>query len=151
MKSEQVSERLTRLTDAYLDQAIERDLFEERKAALLFERQAVTERIGDLQENRMSVPDELQKFIELAGDAYSLYQMALPDKRRRLVKTVTSNFSCYEKTLDFAFKEPFQAVASRFVYSSGGPPKAVHRTLDLLIQNVLTALTNAPELSETIS
>ena len=69
---EQVSERLTRLTDAYLDQAIERALFEERKAALLFERQAITERIKDLQENRVSVPDELQKFIELAGDAYSL-------------------------------------------------------------------------------
>ena len=33
VKVQQVTERLSRLTDAYLDQAVERDLFEERKAA----------------------------------------------------------------------------------------------------------------------
>jgi DNA invertase Pin-like site-specific DNA recombinase/uncharacterized Zn finger protein (UPF0148 family) len=143
VKHEQVSERLRRLTDAYLDQAIERDLFEERKASLLFERQAVTERMKDLSENRTSIPDELQNFIELAHDAYSLYQMALPDKKRRLVQMVTSNFFCREKTLDFAMKEPFQAVASRSVYSNGGPPKAVHGTLDLLIKNICAVLPSA--------
>lgn len=134
VKVQQVSERLTRLTDAYLDQAIERDLFEEHKATLLFERQAITERFKELSENRTSVPEELQKFIELAGDAYSLYQMALPDKKRRLLKMLTSNFSCREKTLDFAFKEPFREVARREKSASGGPPKAVGRTLDDLLE-----------------
>jgi hypothetical protein len=33
---------------------------------------------------------------------------------------VTSNFSCREKTLDFAFKEPFQAVADREKSTNGG-------------------------------
>src|SRR5262249_19642988 len=41
VKREQVTERLNRLTDAYLDQALERDLFETRKTALLMERRAI--------------------------------------------------------------------------------------------------------------
>jgi site-specific DNA recombinase len=104
---EQVSERLRRLTDAYLDGTIERDLFEERKASLLFERQAVTERVRDYAEKRSSIPDELQKYIELAGDTYSLYKIATPEKKRRIVEMVTSNFSCHEKTLEFAMKDLF--------------------------------------------
>lgn len=146
VKCEQVSERLTRLTDAYLDQVIERDLFEERKAELLFERQAITERITDLTTNRVSVPDELQKFIELAGDAYSLYKMALPAKKRRLIQMVTSNFSCREKTLDFAFKEPFRAVTVRSTFTHGGPSKAVHRTLDGLLSFLAAKIKATPPL-----
>lgn len=140
MKYEQVSERLRRLTDAYLDGTIEHDLFEERKEALLLERQAVTERMKDLSENRTSIPDELQKFIELAGDAHSLYKIAVPEKKRRLVEIITSNFSCREKTLDFAMKDAFQAVADRSVYSNGGPPKAVHLTLDELLRRLTSSL-----------
>jgi site-specific DNA recombinase len=144
VKHEQASERLTRLTDAYLDQAIERDIFEERKAALLFERQALAERIKDFSGNRVSVPDELRRFIELAGDAYSLYQMALPEKKRRLVQIVTSNFTCRERTLDFALKEPFREVATREKSDDGGPSKAVHRTLDVLLSSLTATADISP-------
>jgi len=108
VKREQVSERLTRLTDAYLDKAIERDMFEERKAGLLLERQAIAERINALSENRASVPEELQQFIELAGTACSLYKMALPEKKRQLLKLVTSNFTCREKTLILLSRNHFE-------------------------------------------
>jgi site-specific DNA recombinase len=149
VKYEQITERLTRLTDAYLDQTVEKDLFEERKVALLFERQAVSASIKNLSENGTSIPLELQKFIELAGDMYSLYRMASPEKKRRLVKMVTSNFSCREKTLDFAFKEPFETLAKREKSINGRPSKAVHRTLDKLLTLLAARISAMPLLSPT--
>jgi len=53
---------------------------------------------------------------------------------------LTSNFSCREKTLDFAFKETFQAVADRSVHYNGGTPKAVHRTLDEMLRNLVSKI-----------
>ncbi len=136
IKHEQVTERLTRLTDAYLDQAVDRQIFDERHASLLFERRAIDDKIADFEHNGASVPDQLQKFIELAGDAYSLYQTAIVEKKRRLLKRLTSDFTIQEKTLDFAFAIPFSEIATRERSADGGPSKAVHRTLDRLINEL---------------
>ena len=133
IKREQVTERMTRLTDAYLDQAIDRQVFDERHASLLMERKAIEDKIADFERNGVSIPDQLQKFIELAQDAYSLYQMAIVEKKRRLLQSLTSNFTAYEKTIEFAFSIPFTTVANRDKSAYGGPSKAVHRTLDNLL------------------
>ena len=47
LKIQQITERLNRLTDAYLDQVLDRDLFEERKAAMIFERRAIEDTLRD--------------------------------------------------------------------------------------------------------
>ena len=93
LKLEQVSERLSRLTDAFLDGTVEKEIYEERKASILFEKRSIEDRLNDLKSNRASIPEEIQKFIELAGDSYSLYQTPISDNKRRLLKTVTSNCS----------------------------------------------------------
>jgi site-specific DNA recombinase len=143
IKREQVTERLARLTDAYLDQAIDRQIFDERHASLLLERKAVEDKIADFERNGVSVPDQLQKFIELAGGAYSLYQMAIIEKKRLLLKRLTSNFTAQEKTLDFAFSIPFATVADRERSALGGPSTAVRRTSRLL--NDLTKIILLPD------
>lgn len=140
VKREQVTERLTRLTDAYLDQAIDRQVFDERHASLLFERRAIEDQIADFERNGVTIPDQLQKFIELAGDACSLYQTAMDEKKRRLLKIVTSNFSVHEKTIDFAFAVPFATIARREKSTDGGPSKAVHRTCEDLIREIVDYL-----------
>jgi site-specific DNA recombinase len=123
VKLQQVSERLSRLTDAYLDQAIERGLFEERKVSLLFERRAIEDRLGDLKTNKRSIPDELQNFLELAGDAYFLYKAAIPEKKRQLLKNVVSNLSFDQNTLEFAYAIPFREIATREHEADGRPSK----------------------------
>jgi site-specific DNA recombinase len=137
MKLQQVSERQKRLTDAYLDQAVERDLFEERKAALLFEKRAIEDQLQVFTNSKRSVPDELQRFIELAGDAHSLYQTATPATKRRLLKIVTSNLIVYQKNLDFAFSIPFHEIANREYDLDGRPSKVVHRTLNALLTSLV--------------
>jgi site-specific DNA recombinase len=154
VKLQQVTQRLTRLTDAYLDHLIEPNLFEERKSGLLLERRAIEESKESLTNGQRSIPDELHRFIELAGDAYSLYQMAFPEKKRRLLKTLTSNFSLDQKTIDFVYENPFQEIADREKGACGGPPKAMGRTLDPLVTSLVSqigALASAPFAFETDS
>ncbi len=121
MRLTQVIERMNRLTDAYLDQALDKELFEERKTALVKERRMLEDQRRDYEANRRSVPEELQKFVELAGDAYSLYKMADPAKKRRLLRIVMSNCTVKQKTLDFAYAMPFREVAAREKNDDGGP------------------------------
>jgi DNA invertase Pin-like site-specific DNA recombinase len=139
VRREQLTERLTRLTDAYLDGTIERDLFEERKAAILFERQAITGNIGGIESHERSIPDILENFLERAGSAYSLYKMALVEEKRRMLKIVTSNLTVEQKDVDFAFRNPFGEVANREKSIDGGPSSEIPRTwkriLDLLVKH----------------
>jgi site-specific DNA recombinase len=136
LRLQQVIERITRLTDAYLDQAIEKELFEERKAALLFERQEIQEMLLKLRDDTTSVPDQLKNFLELAGDAYSLYENALLPKKRELLTITTSNLSLNEKRIDFAFVIPFREIAAREKSDDGSPSQGLVRTMDVLLNNL---------------
>jgi DNA invertase Pin-like site-specific DNA recombinase len=137
MTFQQTSERLSRLTDAFLDGTIEKEIYEERKTSLLFEKRAIEDRLNDLKTGKTSITEEVQKFIELAGDAYSLYQTPITEKKRRLLKIVTSNCSADAETLDFAYVIPFREVAQREKNIDGRPSKVVHRTLDRLLASLM--------------
>ncbi len=139
IRTQQVIERLSRLTDAYLDQALEKEMFEERKAALVYERRTLEDQMKDYEANRRSVPDELQKFIELAGDAYFLYRMADTAKKRRLLRVVMSNCTIRQKTLDFVYATPFREVASREKDTDGRPSKDMGRMLMPLLDGIVKA------------
>lgn len=136
LRLKHVADRMNRLTDAYLDQAIERPLFEERKAALFFEQQEIQETLKTLEASRTSIPDALQKFLELASDAYFLYQSGVPEKKREMVKITTSNLRVDQKTIDFAFKPPLQEIASREKSDDGSPSQGLTRTLDSLLTSL---------------
>lgn len=141
MRNEQVIERLNRLTDAYLDQAVEKEMFEERKTALIHERRTLEDQIRDYETNQRSVPEELQKFVELAGNAYSLYQGADPAKRRRLLRIVTSNCRITTKTLDFVYQTPFREIAAREKDDDGRPSKEMRLTLLPLLDRLVRIFT----------
>jgi site-specific DNA recombinase len=146
MKIEQVTERLNRVTDAYLESALDREMFEERKAVLIAERRALNDRRADFEANRISVPDELRKFVELAGSAYSLYCGASAAKRRRLLRTVMSNCIISQKKVDISWQLPFRQVADREKDTDGAPSKEIGRTLWLLTDRLFTFFAERPEI-----
>ena len=143
-KCQQATDRLNRLTDAYLDGSIERDLFDERKKALLFERTAMNDRLNELRDNPGVIPARLQKFLELAEASYSLYKEGNSDQKRRMVKMFTSNLNADGKNLDFAFVIPFNEVANRVTNTSGRPSKELHRTLRDLLSSLAAKIEALP-------
>jgi site-specific DNA recombinase len=107
----QVQDRLNRLTDAFLDGAIDRELFEQRKAGLLMEKKAFEENLGALADQNQSLPDRLAEFLELAGSAWLSYRMGISEEKRDLLKITTSNRLVDGKNLELTMSFPFSEVA----------------------------------------
>lgn len=124
-----IDNRLDRLTDAYLDEAIERELFDHKKASLLLEKKRLEERLSNLKNNPGSIVQVLEDFLELAGSAYLRHEMALPEEKRDLLKDLTSNCIVDGKNVSMELKLPFNDVAGRMKYSNGAPFRDRPRTL----------------------
>jgi site-specific DNA recombinase len=144
IRIEQLTERLDRVTDAYLDGALDRETFDSRKTALIGERRALSDRRTDYEANRASVPDELRKFVELAGSAYSLYQTASIAKKRRLLRILMSNCSIRRKSIGFTWRPPFREVAEREKETDGAPCKEIGRTLATLLDRLFAFFAERP-------
>jgi hypothetical protein len=84
---------LSRLTDAFLDGNIEKALFDEKKKTLLLERREIEDRLSEMRNGNPSVPEQLEKFLELTEKAYSLYKTDDLEKKRRLLRILTSCIS----------------------------------------------------------
>jgi hypothetical protein len=145
LKIRQVTDRLNRLTDAYLDQTIEKDMFEERRAALIAERRAMEDQLKDLETNRRSVPDQIAKCVELAGNVNSLYQVARVEKKRRLLRILTSNCVIREKSLVFTWQMPFREIATREKSDDGRASKEMSREVSSLLGRLTQVFGEHPE------
>jgi DNA invertase Pin-like site-specific DNA recombinase len=132
-------DRLNRLTDAYLDGVLEKDLFEQRKTALLMERKELEEQLAHLKDEARLVPDRLREFLELAGSAYLQYKLGLPEEKRDLLKIVTSNRLVAARNVELTLSLPFNEIANRFQNSNGPPYRDTPRTGDKL-NNLLERL-----------
>jgi site-specific DNA recombinase len=144
VRIEQLVDRMNRLTDAYLDQSLDKAMFEERRAALLQERRTLEDTKRDWDENRRSIPDVISHCVELAGTAKSLYQNGSAGKKRLLLQTLVSNCAITYKTLDFVWQIPFQQIADRGNSDDGSPSKVIGRT-DLLIEGLVKLFTEHPD------
>jgi len=143
----QVKARLDRLTDAYLDGALDKAMFETRKESLLVEQKAVAESEAQLARDGTSFPDRLEQFLELAGNAWLSYQSALFEEKREMVKIFTSNRKVDGKTLDLEPSIPFREVVKRVENSYCDLQRDTPRTLGAIL-NGLTILNEQELLPE---
>jgi hypothetical protein len=125
----QLRARLDRLVDAYVDRMIDKEAFEARRSALLFEEVEHRERIAALSERPYGSPDHALEIFELSKSLYSRYISASREEKRDLVETTTSNRLVERKALAFALKSPFRQVAEAAKCSDGDPNRHDVRTL----------------------
>jgi len=114
LQLDQMNSRQNKLTDAFLDEALDKASFEQRKTALLMERREIEERLHQTSDSAQTGPDHLEEVLELASHAYLLYCFASPDEKRDMLKTLSSNRSLNGKSLKITLKKHFQLVADRF-------------------------------------
>ena len=130
----QLQERLDRLTDAYIDRLIDKETFEARKATILMNQKTLQEKLA---QPHGAVLNRLSNFLELAGDAYLLYQTSLPVEKQDLLKIITSNRTVTDKNTAVTLKDPFPDVATRSLSSDGSPYRDRPRTLDALLKKLM--------------
>ena len=90
LRSAKLDQREEQLTDALLDDLIDKDTFQERKATLMEERWQLAEAA---QKTRDITSDERSvcEFLELAKSVGLIYQFADRQKKRRLTEVLFSN------------------------------------------------------------
>lgn len=135
-----VKERLNNLTDAYLDGALEKEMFEERKTALIIKRRDLEDKLLITTQKDFSLPKRLQYFFELTKTAYLTYESGSLDQKRRLLEKITSNRVVNCKTVEITLAFPFSEIAARFENSHGGPPRSTSRTWKKLLKKIITGL-----------
>jgi site-specific DNA recombinase len=111
--------RLTRLTDAFLDESIDKETFEQRKAALMKERRALLDAIETPEEG--SEQASLLKKLELGKMAQQGFETRFVEEIRERVKSTTSNLVIRGKDLEITPLFPFGHLA-QWRFCQDGPP-----------------------------
>lgn len=123
--------RMTRLTDLLLDGKIDAAAHDERRDALVMERQKLAQDLASLEEDRRHILDTAKQIVELARCPVFLYETADFWKKRRLLEIVLSNCKVTGKTLEFSLREPFAAIAKRSLLQLGRPHWSTPRTFSI--------------------
>ena len=87
----QVTQRIDRLTDAYLDQSVDRETYAEKKRRLLEEKRRVEDAIASLDDPTRTQTDDAERILELAMSASLSYRTANTGEKRRILDSLTSN------------------------------------------------------------
>jgi site-specific DNA recombinase len=117
----QTDERLNRLTDAYINRLIGKDVFEQRKTALLTERLQIAEALAGWESGSRNAADELLEILERADTAYSAYKAGIVPEKREMVDSLTSNRLLNGKSLELSLNSPFDLIANRTIKQDGSP------------------------------
>ncbi|MBK8484752.1 MAG: hypothetical protein IPL31_10530 [Saprospiraceae bacterium] len=120
MQKQKVSLKLERLTDAYIENTIEKDAFEDRKEKLLVELQGLNNRISQLSNQKDIIFKKAEIFLELIKSLKKSYENGIFEERRKIIKIVTSNLTIQGKKLMITMKLPFNDIANRSNFSSCG-------------------------------
>lgn len=132
-----ISQRIATLLDLYMGGDIEKELFQERKLALVMERKTLEEEQTRVASGEYRLADDLAGYLELLKSLQQSYQQAIPAERRQLIQTVTSNFSASGNELAVELKSPFFEMADLLSVQSGPPDRDRPRTATAAIFDLL--------------
>jgi hypothetical protein len=136
----QIRERVSRLTDAYLDGSIEKELLNERRGTLLLEEAGVKQRMQDSEAGNDATLSHLENYLELIQTASNLHKMTLPYEKRTLVKKLTSNFLLGPENAVITLTNAAQVIANRSLVLSGSANRGVPRTWNKLLKRLVKIL-----------
>lgn len=147
-------DRLTRLTDAFIDTSIDKEVFEHRKAALIMEKRALAEALERPQGNNSG---QLLEKLELGNAAYLRFETPNPLEKSEVLNLVSSNLSVRANELVFRLLFPFDEVkkwrdvlyCGPYEYSSRkGPQEHIRKLWEQLHVNTSLNSPSSPESSE---
>lgn len=134
---EKNQERLFRLTDAYLDSAIEREMFNVRKNALLLDQKGLEEKIANFEQQRSNMSKKMAEYLELLKTSFYLYNLSDPEQKRFFISSFTSNRLMCEKRLEITWLSRYRPLTERPKTRNGAPYRVTPRTCESLVKLLL--------------
>jgi hypothetical protein len=140
IRLEAIANRQTRLTDMYIDGAIDKQMFQDRKYGLMAERKALEERQTLLAQGTTSETARLHSTVELLKALRLSHELNDQDGKREFLETTVSNFVLDQKDLVFKLHSPFQELSEMASITDGDPSRGTPRTraaaiFDLLLEH----------------
>ena len=100
--------RLSRLSDKYIDDEIDKDLYLTKKNEITKKMHEIKSQLTALDDDSGSILQQRKEIFERVKNLYTSYLTLIGDEKRQLVKTVTSNFSTSGKKPLFELKSPYE-------------------------------------------
>jgi len=119
-------DRLTRLTDAYIDQMIDKATFETRNRGLLGERRNLLDQVEALSATDLPKHKAFKK-LELGNAAYSGYISGNLPEKRDILDQVTSNLVAHRNSPAISLKSPYQEIVEWRISQNGAPRRGTPR------------------------
>jgi site-specific DNA recombinase len=124
-----LEQRERRITDAYIDQALDRDAYFARKSALLLELADARQEMKRIEGGSIgSGAIHLQEFFELVKTFELKPECTSALVYRDAVETLTSNRTLLGKNLSIAIRSPFQEIIDNLDVFCGGLRRSTFRT-----------------------
>lgn len=136
MQLEKLQNRISKLTDAYIDGMVDEGTYIAKKNSILLEEKSVKEKLEIVDATQEKILERVEKFIELINNAYSSYKLANSEEKRELIEIATSNLKVVNKKLIVELSCPFQIVAERQRIGAGSPSRETARTLSALLSQL---------------
>jgi DNA invertase Pin-like site-specific DNA recombinase len=148
LRRDAIRDRKNRLTDAFIDGNLEKPLFEERKAALIWEEKGVEDRIRELESGGTTALQRLERFLELANSAVFLHKHATPEERRNLAQDLFSNLAVTLKNVVIEPKSSIELLVNRPKIAYGSPSRVEDRTFIGVLSQLLEQFEQEKVLTE---
>jgi len=132
-------DRLARLTDAYIDQLIDKETFEVRKRGLLGERRNLLDHVAVISIEDLPKSKAFNK-LELGNAAYSGYISGNIPERRSIIEQVTSNLITNRNKAVITLKSPYQEIAEWRKSQNGAPRRGTPRTRARELLDIIVAV-----------
>jgi len=129
MQLAQVQSRLDKLTDALLDELIDKPAFNERRERLLLEKAHLEEKAVEEAQKTNAEPSEVQHLLEHVNSLAGLHQIADPEERREHVRNMLSNRRVIGKDVELEPSNWLVEVEEAGVFPNGehhGPSSRSH-------------------------
>lgn len=121
LRLDQVKDRLARLTDAYLDRAIDKADFDARKETLHDERLAIEHDLAHADHPERGIDERAKQFLELIKSLQDLGETATGSEMRAVLKSAISNCAVRRKDVAVQWKVPLQLLLAREGVLIGDP------------------------------
>ena len=128
LRRQNIEARLQRLMDAYLDSVFDRPMFEEKKLALLVERQELEEQQNEMVSGQRTIVDDVENYLEPIKGFRLSYVLGTTPEKREMLESLTSNLEADGKNVVVKLLSPFQEAANLALVSTGGPVRDRPRT-----------------------
>ena len=110
-KIKEIDDKIERLIDLYISQDISDEEYQNLKAKLLNEKQALKEKLGQIEKVSGGWLEQAKSFVTTCNEIGSVAWQENPPPLRDFLKKVGSNFVLKDRSLLFSYIKPYDIIA----------------------------------------